>query len=308
MANKPKNLDEDYVILAAGIEARGMGCVISRNCSFDAVYRAVKTVRSLTKKTPWWYGDLLNQGFEVIGDKMDQIVAMAEIKLQTLQHYSYMARRFPPAERYEELEFGHHEKVVSFESEERRRLLELAIEKDWSIVEFANYVRGLKQLKPPADPAQPVYDTYVMAKIARPLNSESVDQGLADGVKLKLDDILALGLAPIANEDVLYVIGVQEKAATNIEESGPLCEDDVKVPEPAFDYRKLTPAKLADEVLPFIKETGRCTASIITRKFNVTHTQAVRAIEVLEQQGVVGPADRDGNHEIEGVEKSAPFA
>ncbi|MEC9390916.1 MAG: DNA translocase FtsK, partial [Myxococcota bacterium] len=56
--------------------------------------------------------------------------------------------------------------------------------------------------------------------------------------------------------------------------------------------------ELYDEALAFVVESGKASSSMIQRKFKIGYNRAARIIEVLEQEGVIGPADGARPREI----------
>ncbi len=44
----------------------------------------------------------------------------------------------------------------------------------------------------------------------------------------------------------------------------------------------------------FIVNTGYCSTSMLQRKFKIGYTRAARIVDVMEQQGIVGPLDGAG--------------
>jgi DNA segregation ATPase FtsK/SpoIIIE-like protein len=46
-----------------------------------------------------------------------------------------------------------------------------------------------------------------------------------------------------------------------------------------------------DEILAYVLSTGKCSASMLQRKFKIGYNRAARAVEVLEAEGIVSPAD-----------------
>jgi len=49
--------------------------------------------------------------------------------------------------------------------------------------------------------------------------------------------------------------------------------------------------ELYDEAVAFICETGKASSSMIQRRFKIGYNRAARIIDVMEQEGVIGPAD-----------------
>ena len=48
---------------------------------------------------------------------------------------------------------------------------------------------------------------------------------------------------------------------------------------------------LYDEMLEFITETGKCSASMLQRKFSIGYNRAARAVDYFEAEGIVTPND-----------------
>ncbi|MGI6394225.1 MAG: DNA translocase FtsK [bacterium] len=48
---------------------------------------------------------------------------------------------------------------------------------------------------------------------------------------------------------------------------------------------------LYDEILAYVLETGKCSASMLQRKFKIGYNRAARAVEVLEAEGIISEAD-----------------
>lgn len=48
---------------------------------------------------------------------------------------------------------------------------------------------------------------------------------------------------------------------------------------------------LYDEILEYVKKTQKCSASMLQRKFKIGYNRAARAVETLEEEGVISPAD-----------------
>lgn len=48
---------------------------------------------------------------------------------------------------------------------------------------------------------------------------------------------------------------------------------------------------LYDDILDFVVESGKCSASMLQRKFKIGYNRAARAVEVLEAEGIISPAD-----------------
>ena len=48
---------------------------------------------------------------------------------------------------------------------------------------------------------------------------------------------------------------------------------------------------LYDEILEYVRKTQKCSASMLQRKFKIGYNRAARAVETLEEEGAISPAD-----------------
>ena len=56
-----------------------------------------------------------------------------------------------------------------------------------------------------------------------------------------------------------------------------------------FDESERDP--LYDEILEFVIQSEKCSASMLQRKFKIGYNRAARAVEMLEAEGIISPAD-----------------
>lgn len=136
---------ELVVPLGKGIQARGASVTVARDVEYGEVEQALKSVATLEKMSQWWMGDLALQAEDVLGEEYYQIEAEIErtvgIKLRTLQHYKYMAKKFPPNQRVN-LPFAYHEAVVRLDVPQRKEMLSLADTNELTLGEFKRHVRS----------------------------------------------------------------------------------------------------------------------------------------------------------------------
>ena len=64
-------------------------------------------------------------------------------------------------------------------------------------------------------------------------------------------------------------------------------EDDAE--SAGFDESERDP--LYDEILEFVIQSEKCSASMLQRKFKIGYNRAARAVEMLEAEGIISPAD-----------------
>jgi hypothetical protein len=120
--------------------------------------------------TPWWLGDWYLQGEAVYGEKASQANAISEaveaagngkISPRQIQEYAYIAKKFPPEKRVEELSVGHHMAVRTHPKAEA--LLQQAREHEWTVRDLRDHAVGSKSVKSRFTAgvvwASPVFDT-----------------------------------------------------------------------------------------------------------------------------------------------------
>ena len=83
------------------------------------------------RASPWWIGDLLNQGDAHFGEVFSQICEGA-ISADLLQRYESVARRVPPENRRPNLSWSAHAAVARLPHDRQRILLEKAEQFGWS--------------------------------------------------------------------------------------------------------------------------------------------------------------------------------
>ena len=136
---------ELVVPLGEGITARGASVTVAKDVKYEAVEKALQSVATLEKMSQWWMGDIALQAQDILGEEYSQIEAVVEttvgVKFKTFQHYKYMAKKFPPNQRYN-LPFAYHETVVRLDNSQRREMLRLADSNDLTIGEFRRHVRS----------------------------------------------------------------------------------------------------------------------------------------------------------------------
>lgn len=217
---------ELVVPLGTGIEARGASVVVARNVSYEEVHRALQSVATLEKMSQWWMGDLALQAEDILGEEYHQIEAEIErtvgVKLRTLQHYKYMAKKFPPNQRYN-LPFAYHETVVRLDVKDRKEMLELADSNEMTLGEFKRQVRAEhpKKKKKNSDDFEYVLST-------RSLSTDGiVDMGTIYEIcsdpmnrvvtKAQLNE---MGLHALPSQDQVHVIVMRPvKSAEDVEEN-----------------------------------------------------------------------------------------
>lgn len=92
------------------------------------------------KTSPWSLGDLINDGIAEYAetkddeaDLMEMVADQLDVSTKTLANYGRVAKAFSPDQRWESLEFSHHETVLKLGPDDREEWLARAAEGRWSV-------------------------------------------------------------------------------------------------------------------------------------------------------------------------------
>lgn len=145
----PQTLAVCGVTISGPVMSFPMGLTESDWMSFDAPFSAAEM------GTPWWRGDWYNWG-EANYQHFAQALALPDKKKRTYQNNGSVCRQYTPedrAETWERLSFSHHASVAYVDKPIRARLLALAVENDWSVIELRDAVGLLTKQGEEADAA-----------------------------------------------------------------------------------------------------------------------------------------------------------
>jgi hypothetical protein len=74
----------------------------------------------------WWIGDWLRYGNVAYGERYARAARITGLDIQTLMNMVYVASRFTPPRRREQLSWSHHAEVAALEPDDRERWLDRA--------------------------------------------------------------------------------------------------------------------------------------------------------------------------------------
>lgn len=99
------------------------------------------------RRSAWHVADLIADGLEEFtsinrAELIEMLALQIGVAEKTLSNYARVSRGFPPPARYDGLEFGHHEAVLKYSDEERRKWLDLAQENNWSVHRLRMEIRA----------------------------------------------------------------------------------------------------------------------------------------------------------------------
>lgn len=93
----------------------------------------------------WWRGDWLNYGERKFGEKYAQAIEVTGRSYYTLAQYAWVAEKFNPHERSQQLTWSHHLIIAGLEKkEDRTKLLRLAEKEKLSTKQLRQEVKKLK--------------------------------------------------------------------------------------------------------------------------------------------------------------------
>lgn len=109
--------------------------------TLDEWAAGVETAWLHHKRSAWDVAERVQDGIDTytdgspreVADLLSMLSEQLEVSPKTLTNYARVAKAFPPEERWESLELGHHEVVVKFSKEERAVWLQAAAEQGWTV-------------------------------------------------------------------------------------------------------------------------------------------------------------------------------
>jgi hypothetical protein len=99
---------------------------------YDEWQQIGERLLTVASSSAWWIGDWLLFGQRVYADRYQIAVANTGFDYQTLRNYAWVASRFDPTRRHENLSFSHHAEVASLDAEEQDDWLRRAWVNGWS--------------------------------------------------------------------------------------------------------------------------------------------------------------------------------
>jgi hypothetical protein len=136
--------------------------VNGRELTTKGLLQIAKELATITRATPWWWGDLLvaAEPLESTGwtaDFEEWTEKIPHLKYKTLANYKSVAKAFPFSRRREKLDLGHHDAVNQKEIPEdvADMLLDEAARGGWKVRQLRERVEAWKldnETKPEPDP------------------------------------------------------------------------------------------------------------------------------------------------------------
>lgn len=108
----------------------------------EAWKRLGRNIFVISEASAWWLGDWLVYGQRNYPDRYKKAIEETSLDYQTLRNYAWVARKFPPARRRENLSFQHHAEVAGVPEPQQERWLAEAEAGGWSRNELRARLRA----------------------------------------------------------------------------------------------------------------------------------------------------------------------
>ncbi|MEV6395109.1 LmbU family transcriptional regulator [Streptomyces sp. NPDC051907] len=99
-------------------------------------------ILAVSDSSAWWIGDWLVFGQRKYRDRYQRAMKETLLDYQTLRNYAWVARKFAPQRRRENLTFQHHMEVASLPEDQQDHWLDFAARLKWSKTELRRQIRA----------------------------------------------------------------------------------------------------------------------------------------------------------------------
>lgn len=138
------SLDNDRQSLLARAEMTDTALVIPDGLSYDEWAEMGQPLMRIAQASMWWVGDWLLYGEHHYGEKYAQAIEATGYAVSTLKNAQWVADRFPPSERREDVTFSQHKTIAGLDPPQRVELLRRAAEESMTEGELAGRVKAIK--------------------------------------------------------------------------------------------------------------------------------------------------------------------
>jgi hypothetical protein len=128
--------------LGPGVAVRRTSLCLPGDLSLSTWRSIGDAIMSFSDSSAWWIGDWLVFGQSIYGDRYKRAMAETSLDYQTLRNYAWIARRFGPSRRREQLTFQHHVEVAALDVQAQDHWLDLATNFHWSRNELRRQIRN----------------------------------------------------------------------------------------------------------------------------------------------------------------------
>lgn len=109
-----------------------------------------RQISAISDASGWWLGDWLIYGQNRYPERYQRALEETGLDYQTLRNYAWVARKYRPAERHENLSIQHHVEVAALPERQRHAWLSRAERFGWSRNKLREHVRASRSAESPA--------------------------------------------------------------------------------------------------------------------------------------------------------------
>ncbi|MFI9584379.1 LmbU family transcriptional regulator [Streptomyces sp. NPDC052236] len=119
-----------------------MSLQLPEDLPLDTWCRIGDRILSVSDSSAWWIGDWLVFGQEKYRDRYKHAMKETSLDYQTLRNYAWVARKFLPSRRRDDLTFQHHMEVAALTEDEQDHWLNFAYRLKWSRNELRKQIKA----------------------------------------------------------------------------------------------------------------------------------------------------------------------
>lgn len=99
----------------------------------------------------WWIGDWLNFGAPRYGEKYAQAVEITGYDIQTLANMAWVAGRYTPSRRRENLSWSHHQELATLDEKDQNQWLDIAEQQKLGVHKLRAAIKPPRQTEDPTE-------------------------------------------------------------------------------------------------------------------------------------------------------------
>lgn len=181
----------------------------------------------------WWVGDWAGYGEKRFGEKYEEAVKKTGFAYGTIANDVYVAKRFDPSRRRENLSFAHHQEVAKLLPKRQDELLDAAEKNGWSAKALRREVKTLGSKELPVSTEDAAHDENEAAVVGS-VDEHPEEELAPDTIKL----VSAMACARRAISELAQI----NPTDVNREEAFTMVVDWIEESrsEPEFDAREVS--------------------------------------------------------------------
>lgn len=141
-------MTEQAIIPTGKGEITQTAMIFTGKLEFDEWLQIGQQLKAMSQGLMFWIGDWLNYGEERYGEAYAQAMDVTGYSYRTVKQAKYIANKFPPDERSDDLTFTHYTAVAGEEPERAKELLQQAATESLTVEELKIVRRGTDMSSP----------------------------------------------------------------------------------------------------------------------------------------------------------------